>query len=476
MVDPLAIYKPDAFEVTFFKLIREKQDLDNDEGAFNPDLTHQIFGQSEIIFGYKDLSIVISYTAGSLATLVQIDYSSKIPPSLAEGVKPDNILAALKEAYPAGFTTDRDEFLKQFDKDITFEPYGSPEKSYSVIEGENSREFVIYYVDSKSPDFLEFTKYLKRMEPFLLFFIDEASFVVLDDDWSFYVVYEKFMSPSSPSPRYAFVGYASVHFFYAYPENTRPRISQVLILPPFQKMGHCTRLLEAIYDRVVPLSKTIDVTCKIVCLGSDLIALVEAPSDNLSRLRDYLDCKRCLTKSPEILPILNRVLDFAHLSSTNTLPKPDDMTDLPSAKRRRLLSGDSSSALSPESESDEVLNSAYLVLLKKFIDTVRPRLKLSKFQSRRIFNTLIYFIISRKSPKALDEFYKTVLYRKRIADRRARGLVLAMSASERRPNFDENYEQDLENQVKSELALYQNAAEKLGIALSNGELGQIEGL
>lgn len=26
-------------------LVREKEDLDNDDGAFNPDLTHQIFGQ-----------------------------------------------------------------------------------------------------------------------------------------------------------------------------------------------------------------------------------------------------------------------------------------------------------------------------------------------------------------------------------------------------------------------------------------------
>nr|CUU99760.1 hypothetical transcript [Hymenolepis microstoma] len=461
MVDPLAVYKPDAFEVTFFKLIREKQDLDSDEGAFNPDLTHQIFGQSEIIFGYKDLNIVISYMAGCLATLVEVEYSSKIPPSLAEGVEPDNILAALEENYPAGFTTNRAEFLKQFENDLSFKPYGILEKSYSIVERENSREFEIYYVDSKSSDFVEFTKYLKRMEPFLLFFIDEASFVVLDDDWSFYVVFEKFKSPSSPTHRYAFVGYASVHFFYAYPENIRPRISQVLILPPFQKMGHCTRLLETIYDRVVPLPKTIDVT-------------FEAPSDDLSRLRNFLDCKRCLTKSPEILSILNRVLDFALLSSTNTLLKSDDMTVSPSAKRRRLLSGNSSSVLSPE--SDEVLNSAYISLLKKFTDAVRPRLKLSKFQSRRIFNILVYFVMSRNSSKALDEFYKTVLYRRRIADRRARSLALAMSASERKPNFDENYEKDLENQVKSEFAAYHSAAEKLESALSNGELGQIEGL
>ncbi|VDL59180.1 unnamed protein product, partial [Hymenolepis diminuta] len=379
---------------------REKEDLDNDDGAFNPDLTHQIFGQSEIIFGYKDLNIVISYMAGCLATLVEIEYSGKIPPSLAEGVEPDDILRALEESYPAGFTTDRAEFLKEFENDLKFKPYGSLEKSYTIGEGENSREFEIYYVDVQSPDFVEFTKYLKRMEPFLLFFIDEASFVILDDDWSFHVVYEKFKSPSSPNARYAFVGYASVYFFYAYPENTRPRISQVLILPPFQKMGHCTRLLETVYDRVVPLLKTIDVT-------------FEAPSDDLTRLRNYLDCKRCLTKSPDVLSILKRAQDFAILPSTNGVTKSNDLTDPPSAKRRRLLKGD----LSSESESLETLNSAYMILLKKFTDMVRPRLKLSKFQSRRIFNILVYFVMSKSNPKGLDEFYKTVLHRTRIADR-----------------------------------------------------------
>lgn len=37
---------------------------------------------------------------------------------------------------------------------------------------------------------------------------------------------------------YHFVGYSTVYPFYYWPENTRMRISQFLILPPFQEQGH----------------------------------------------------------------------------------------------------------------------------------------------------------------------------------------------------------------------------------------------
>lgn len=43
---------------------------------------------------------------------------------------------------------------------------------------------------------------------------------------------------------YATVGYTTVYLYYAYPDNVRPRISQMLVLPPFQKIGIGTKLIE----------------------------------------------------------------------------------------------------------------------------------------------------------------------------------------------------------------------------------------
>ncbi len=37
---------------------------------------------------------------------------------------------------------------------------------------------------------------------------------------------------------YSIVGYTTVYGFYSYPDMMRPRLSQMLILPPFQRKGH----------------------------------------------------------------------------------------------------------------------------------------------------------------------------------------------------------------------------------------------
>lgn len=43
---------------------------------------------------------------------------------------------------------------------------------------------------------------------------------------------------------YATVGYSTVYLYYAYPEHIRPRISQMLVLPPFQKLGIGSKMIE----------------------------------------------------------------------------------------------------------------------------------------------------------------------------------------------------------------------------------------
>lgn len=47
--------------------------------------------------------------------------------------------------------------------------------------------------------------------------------------------------------RYAVCGYATVYLYYAYPNKTRPRISQFLVLPPFQRIGLGAKLLDVVY-------------------------------------------------------------------------------------------------------------------------------------------------------------------------------------------------------------------------------------
>lgn len=52
----------------------------------------------------------------------------------------------------------------------------------------------------------------------------------------------------------------TVYKFYAYPTNLRPRVSQVLVLPPFRNNGHATSLLNTFYRDFVPIPNVIDIS------------------------------------------------------------------------------------------------------------------------------------------------------------------------------------------------------------------------
>lgn len=72
----------------------------------------------------------------------------------------------------------------------------------------------------------------------------------------------------------------SVYHFYAYPDKTRARVSQVLVMPPFQRAGHGAELLEAVYRDAASNADIVDVTA-------------EGPSPEFIQLRDYVTTKLC---------------------------------------------------------------------------------------------------------------------------------------------------------------------------------------
>lgn len=71
--------------------------------------------------------------------------------------------------------------------------------------------------------------------------------------------FEKYTT-STGACRYGTVGFVTVYRYYAYPQHIRPRIAQVLILPPFRQMGLGTQLLQAIYREYVGMNEVKDIT------------------------------------------------------------------------------------------------------------------------------------------------------------------------------------------------------------------------
>ncbi|XP_064644146.1 histone acetyltransferase type B catalytic subunit-like [Lineus longissimus] len=275
--DRFAQYKCCANDAIEFKLVREESDIESDVSVFRPEMSHQLFGDNESIFGYKDLKIKMYYTAASLQTYLGMTSSEQISPEKFDGVYADDVMKPIVEKIPPGFFTNMDEFIKQIPKEASFQPFGEMIHSYKIITKENQeKHFAIFKTSIESPSFRE---YHERLRTFLLWFVDAASYLDDDDDrWSYYLLFEKYKS--NGNPMFALAGYMTVYRYYAYPERIRPRISQVLVFPPFQRQGHGSRLIQTFYDEAIRDKEVLDIT-------------VEDPSEDFQRVRDYVDASNC---------------------------------------------------------------------------------------------------------------------------------------------------------------------------------------
>uniref|UniRef100_A0AAQ5Z0N1 Histone acetyltransferase type B catalytic subunit n=1 Tax=Amphiprion ocellaris TaxID=80972 RepID=A0AAQ5Z0N1_AMPOC len=284
MEKKLAEYKCDTNEAISLKLVRFPEDVEDDGTTFHPEYSHQIFGDDEVAFGYKGLQIQLFYTAGNLSTLFKVKYSSKVTETF-DCVEPDDVEGKIREIVPAGFTYNTDDFISLLEKEANFKPFGTLLHTYTV-HSEEAGEFTyqIHKADIACPGFQE---YHERLQTFLMWFIETASFIDADDDrWDFFLVFEKYNKDGETL--YATVGYMTVYNYYVYPDKTRPRVSQMLILPPFQGEGHGAQLLEAVHRFYCGLPKVQDITGL-----KKMLFFSEDPSENYVKLRDFVLAKLC---------------------------------------------------------------------------------------------------------------------------------------------------------------------------------------
>ncbi|KAL1461955.1 hypothetical protein WDU94_013816 [Cyamophila willieti] len=279
-------YTVDSNEVVEFKMVKSVADLDNDACSFKPEMSHQIFGQQETIFGYLDLKIKLYFTPGRLFDYVNIEYADKVDPDQFNGVEPDNIMEALKKVYTFEMNTSLDKFVTSIDKEPHFKPSGELIHSFKHSTASESgapreKTYELYSVQNLDSDMVS---YLSRVQPFLLWYIDCACFVDTDDDrWSYFFMYEKYQNDSR-EVCYALVGYATVYKYFTtpftQPPSWRPRISQVFILPLYQGQGLGPRLYRSICDRFLGDKEVVSIT-------------VEDPSEECQYMRDYVDVSAC---------------------------------------------------------------------------------------------------------------------------------------------------------------------------------------
>ncbi|EDV28203.1 uncharacterized protein TRIADDRAFT_53567 [Trichoplax adhaerens] len=262
-----------ANEAIHLKLVSKGDEVLEKSESFHPEFTHQLFGDNEAIFGYKDLEIKLYYGSSSLLTYFGFTYSQKIDPSTSDGVKADDIIQILSDVLPQGFYTNQDEYMRVLEKEESnFKPFGEIINSYSLDDQ-------TFEIRKANVDIPGFKAYHERLRTFLIWYIETASFIDDDDEkWTFYLLYHK--RKDHNAFRYDIIGYMTSYNYYAYPDKIRSRISQIIILPPYQRNGHGAKLLESYYSLAEKDDNILDITA-------------EDPSENFISLRDFVDCRRC---------------------------------------------------------------------------------------------------------------------------------------------------------------------------------------
>ena len=251
------------------------------DGVFHPEFTYPIFGDAETIFGYTGLEVNLSFASGSLTPALSVKYDKK---NTLTSAQIDDVESTLSEFLPERVVSP-DELAAIAAKERgSFRPPGELVARYTqtprVSRGlfsraPREREYAIFHANWDTPGFREWHDAARI---FTLFYIEGASYI--DDDesnWEFYLLYER--EDTNDGDAWHFVGYTSLYRFWCWPENVRLRLSQFLILPPYQKQGHGSRLYATVYDRML--------ADPAVCEFA-----VEDPSEAFDRLRDTADLRR----------------------------------------------------------------------------------------------------------------------------------------------------------------------------------------
>eukprot|EP01104_Vermistella_antarctica_P013974 TRINITY_DN4326_c0_g1_i1.p1 TRINITY_DN4326_c0_g1~~TRINITY_DN4326_c0_g1_i1.p1 ORF type:complete len:869 (-),score=367.51 TRINITY_DN4326_c0_g1_i1:88-2325(-) len=351
--DPFLSRANDCIKI---KLVRSLGDIDDDSVAFQPAYTHQHFGDDELIKGYQKLRINLYHTSGSMFLYLGMKHEGK------RGSEDDTDLVKVLNEYTDSSvcTFDINTFRAKINE--PFSPPGERILSYSMpasSDGMKERTFSVYRGSFADP---QVAAYHNRVQIFILWFIDGGRYLELNDGrWDVYYLFEEHTpldGCASNQSNFVLAGFCTAYRFFRYPNRTRFRVSQFLVLPPYQGAGNGRRLLQAIYDQALKSDHVADIT-------------VEDPNEHFQRLRDITDLHNLiennifpglvspssaastlssfLAPSPTTSATTTTTTTTTTLSSSSSSSSPSPTTTTPSSSSSSPSSSSSSSSPSPSS-------------------------------------------------------------------------------------------------------------------------------
>ncbi|XP_010267057.1 PREDICTED: histone acetyltransferase type B catalytic subunit [Nelumbo nucifera] len=276
----------EANECIKIYLVNSKDEVDAASGfLIEPIDLNQFFGEDGKIYGYKDLKIIIWLSTISLHAYADITFQST-----SEGGRGiTDLKPALQNIFGESLVEKKDDFLDTFTAESHYirtiisngevihykAPKGHNGETNGCLESEASSVEVICMPVNSMP----VGQLYSRLVPLALLLVDGSSPIdITDPKWEIYLVVQR--TDQQGDINFKLIGFAAVYRFYKYPDDSRLRISQILVLPPYQGQGHGRHLLEVL-NHVAVSEKMYDVT-------------VEEPSDYLQHVRTCIDTLRLL--------------------------------------------------------------------------------------------------------------------------------------------------------------------------------------
>ncbi|KAJ3683367.1 hypothetical protein LUZ60_013594 [Juncus effusus] len=311
------------------------------------DLNH-FFGEDEKIFGYRGLKINIWLSLASFHAYADISFERK-----SDGGKGITDLTLPLKSIFGESLLEKEEFIQTFSKDRDYIKTVIADGKVIDLNSSNSSPIQVFRFSLENPiaGFL-----YSRLVSLVLLLVDGGSPIdVTDPKWDIY------LAVKGTENEFQLLGFATVYNFFHYPDSTRMRISQILVVPPYQSLGYGRILLEAI-NSVAISQNAHDVT-------------VEGPSEYFQYLRSCMDTVRLVSYTP-IQPALDSVTSF--LKQTNLSKRTEK----------------SKSNTCPPAE---------------LVDQVRGELKISRKQFLKCWDVLVYMNLVREEDEKMMESFKVVL-------------------------------------------------------------------
>lgn len=277
MDTPELHYVVNAKDAINIKFINNVSDITKTDNIYHPAFAHQLFGDTEQIYGYKGLNIDLYFISSTMQVYLGMRYDERVQDKHPECAPADDVTTVLLRYLPdkSKIFTDISTFSKVVEHaNSSWRPFGEEVMQYN-------RDGDIYTVYRSTPSVQGFKTWLHNMRILVLLFVDASSYI--DDDDDSWVMYCTFSHSSSGTSRYSLVSFATMYPFLMFPDKQRYRVSQMLVMPYIQRGGHGGALLRTIYDEALANDNIYDVT-------------IEEPSDAFVTLRDTTDVKLCLSK------------------------------------------------------------------------------------------------------------------------------------------------------------------------------------